>query len=105
MLAIIFGGSTTRATIAMSFLDYIGRHAEQALQETLVFSSFHLHPRDCGIPGWTPEAWVALIDNSQAVLAQKTAKGYSFSTVNCEMQTNEALRRTTIDRLKRDYYQ
>ncbi len=105
MLAIIFGGSTTTATIAMSFLEYIGRHAEEALQDTLVFSSFHLHPRDCGIPGWTPEAWVALIDDSQAVLAEKTSKGYSFRTVKCEMQTTEALRRGMIKHLKRDDYQ
>ncbi|HEX8544773.1 MAG TPA: hypothetical protein VF671_24075 [Pseudomonas sp.] len=105
MLAIIFGGSTTTATIAMNFLEYIGRHAEGALQEALVFSSFHLHPRDCGIPGWTPETWVALIDDSQAVLAEKTTKGYSFRTVKCEVQTNEALRQGMVDRLKRDDYQ
>lgn len=105
MLAIIFGGSATTATIALNFVEYIGRHAEEALQQTLVFSSFHLHPRDCGIPGWTSEAWVALIDDGQAVLAEKNEKGYSFRTVKCEMQTTAALKRGMVERLKRDNYQ
>lgn len=105
MLAIIFGGSATTATIAMSFLDFIARHADEALQQTLVFSSFHLHPRDCGIPGWTPETWVAIIDDSQAVLAEKTAKGYSFKIVKCEIQTTESLRHEISERLKQDNYQ
>ncbi|TDV58228.1 hypothetical protein EC919_101274 [Pseudomonas graminis] len=104
MLAIIFAGSTLTATIAMNFLEYIARHVEGALQETLVFSSFHLHPRDCAIPGWTRDAWVALIDDSHAVLAEHTANGYLFRTVTCEMQTTSALKRGVMDRLKRDDY-
>ncbi len=105
MLAIIFGGSTTTATIALNFLQYIGRHTEEALQETLVFSSFHLHPRDCGIPGWTSDAWVALIDDNKAVLAEKGVKGYSFKTVTCDLQTKESLKEGVIKRLKMDDYQ
>ncbi len=104
MLAIIFGGSTTTATIAVSFLDYIARRTDEALQQTLVFSSFHLHPKDCGIPGWTPEAWVAMIDESQAVLAEKTEKGYLFRKVKCEIQTTEALTQGLAERLKQDNY-
>lgn len=91
--------------MAMNFLEYTVRHGEGALQETLVFSFFHLHPRDCAIPGWTRDAWLALIDDSHAVLAEQTAKGDSFRTVKCEMQTTSALKRGLMDRLKLDNYQ
>jgi len=89
----------------MYFLEYNVRHGEGALQETLFFSSFHLHPRDCAIPGWTRDAWVARIDDCHAVLAEQTAKGYLFRTVKCEMQTTSALKRGLMDRLKLDNYQ
>jgi hypothetical protein len=86
----------------MNFLEYNVRHGEGALQETLVFSFFHLHPRDCAIPGWTRDGWVARIDDCHAVLAEQTAKG---RTLKCEMQTTSALKRGVMDLLKLDDYQ
>ncbi len=105
MLLIIFAGSFTTICIAMSFLEYVARHADEALQETLIFTSFHLHPRDCGIPGWTREAWVALVSDGKAVLAAPAKRGYTFQTVLCDMQSKAALDRRRAEMLRRDNYQ
>jgi hypothetical protein len=104
MLLVIFAGSFTSISIAMSFVDYIARHANDAIQETLVFASFHLHPKDCGIPGWSHDAWVALVSEGRAVLAAPAKRGYTFQTVKCEMQSKSALNHQHSEMIKKDNY-
>jgi len=79
-------------------------HAEEAVQETLVFASFHLHPRDCGIPGMPQGAKAALISEKHAVVAIPEAKGYAFETMPCEVLSARALRDEAAKRLKQDDY-
>ena len=104
MLLAVFIGSLTTVSIAMSFLEYVTHHLDEVLQETLIFSSFHLNPRDCGIPGWTNEAWVALIGDGRGVLAASVKHGYTFETVTCEVQSQKTLQMNRIRRLRSDDY-
>lgn len=105
MMLVIFAGSFTTICIAMSFVENIARHADDALQETLIFTSFHLHPADCGIPGWSREAWVALVSDNRAVLAAPVKRGYVYQTVKCDMQSRQDLERKRSELMKSDHYQ
>ncbi|MCT8946766.1 hypothetical protein [Pseudomonas iridis] len=79
-------------------------HAREGIQETLVFASFHLHPRDCSIPGSPQGARAALISDGRVVVATPASKGYVFETFKCDMQSTEQLRRHSSERLRLDDY-
>ena len=66
----------------LSILD----HAEEGLQDVMIFASFHLHPEDCGLEERTTAAWAALVTEGRAVIAVPAAIGYSYETVVCEIQ-------------------
>jgi hypothetical protein len=104
-LFVVAGGAFTTVFIALDSWTYVLKHSDDVLQESLVFASFHLHPKDCGIPGRGRENWVALISDNRAVLATPAKRGYTFETVRCDMQTKASLERARLDRLKLDHYQ
>ncbi len=104
MLMVVFIGAITTVSIAMSFIEYVLRHSNDVLQETLIFSSFHLHPRDCGIPGWTSDEWIALVGEKRGVMAVPGVRGYEFEEVDCDMQSHKALRQARLRQLRSDDY-
>lgn len=104
-LIVVTGGAFTTVLIALNSWTYVLSHSDEVLQESLVFASFHLHPKDCGIPGRGREEWVALISADRAVLATPAKHGYTFETTGCELQPRASLDRARLDRLKRDHYQ
>jgi len=104
-LLVVAASAMMTATIASNSWTYILSHTDEVIQETLVFASFHLHPKDCGIPGRGGEHWVALISDNRAVLATPAKHGYMFETLRCDMQTKASLERARLDRLKLDHYQ
>lgn len=104
-LIVVTVGAFTTVFIALYSWTYVLRHSDEVLQEGLVFASFHLHPKDCGIPGRGRQYWVALISDNRAVLATPAKRGYTFETMMCDMQTKASLERARLDRLKLDHYQ
>ncbi|MCQ2993720.1 hypothetical protein NLO95_06245 [Pseudomonas syringae] len=104
-LMVLYTGAVFTVAITSSSLTSVLNHAEEALQETLVFASFHLRPSDCGIIGRGPGTWVALINHSQAVVATPSKKGYTFSTEPCAMQSEQMMRRSLLERSRQDDYQ
>ena len=104
-LLVVAAGAFMTVLIVLNSWTYILRHPGDAVQKSLVFASFHLHPKDCGIPGQGDEAWVALISDNRAVLATPAKRGYRFETVRCDMQTKASLERARMERLKLDDYQ
>ncbi|MFJ7792701.1 hypothetical protein [Pseudomonas sp. NPDC096950] len=104
MLASVFIGSIFTVMIALIYWEYILQHAEDVIQETLVFSSFHLHPRDCGIPGRPQDSWAALVSDGKAVIATPSHRGYTFETLPCHMQSAPEVRSAILQRLKLDDY-
>lgn len=103
-LLILYTGAVFTSTITISSLTSMLSHAEEALQETLVFASFHLRTADCGIIGRGPGTWVALINDSRAVVATPSKKGYTFSTEPCAMQSETMMKRSLLERSKQDDY-
>lgn len=104
MLFAVFIGSVYTIVIAWNSWEYVLRHADEALQETIVFASFHLHPRDCSIPGRPHDAWAALISDNRVVVATPAKRGYTFETLPCEIQSTNAIKGATLKRLKQDDY-
>lgn len=104
MLSIVFIGSTFTVVIVLNSWEYILRHTDVTLQETMVFSSFHLHPRDCSIPGRAHDVWAALVSDNRVVIATPSARGYTFETLPCQMQSTKTIERAHLDRLKLDDY-
>ncbi|MCI9873669.1 MULTISPECIES: hypothetical protein [Pseudomonas] len=104
MRLIVLSGSLFTVLSSWNFWDVVISHAEETVQETLVFASFHLHPRDCDIPGRPQGARAALISEGRVVVATPVSKGYVFETLKCKMQSIEQLQRQSSDRLKLDYY-
>jgi hypothetical protein len=101
---IVLGVSLFSVSSSWSVWEFVLTHAEEGVQETLVFASFHLHPRDCGIPGMPQGAKAALISEKHAVVAIPEAKGYAFETMPCEVLSARALRDEAAKRLKQDDY-
>ncbi|MGE8143942.1 hypothetical protein ACQKP7_01900 [Pseudomonas frederiksbergensis] len=104
MLSSVFIGAIFTVLIALTYWEYILQHAEDVIQETLVFSSFHLHPRDCAIPGAPQDSWAALVSDGRAVIATPSRRGYTFETLPCHMQSATEVRNTILQRLKLDDY-
>lgn len=104
MLFAVFVGSVYTVVIAWNSWEYILKDADDYLQETIIFASFHLHPRDCAIPGRPEKARAALISENRVVVATPEKKGYTFETLPCEMQSKKALRDAALKRLKQDSY-
>jgi hypothetical protein len=104
-LIVVAAGACTTVMIALNSWTYILRHTDDVLQESLVFASFHLHPKDCAIPGRGGEVWVALVNDDRAVVATPAKRGYAFETVGCEIQPIRSLEKARVDRLKLDHYQ
>lgn len=104
MLSSVFIGAIFTVLIALMYWEYILQHAEDVIQETLVFSSFHLHPRDCGIPGRSQDSWAALVSDGRAVIATPSRRGYTFETLPCHMQSAVEVRNAILQRLKLDDY-
>jgi hypothetical protein len=105
MRFIVFAGAAFTINILWASWDYVLKHAEDVLQDGLIFSSFHLHPRDCGVADPARNSWVALVSDNRAVIATPAMHGYTFETVKCEMQSERDLAHTRLDRLKEDNYQ
>jgi F0F1-type ATP synthase membrane subunit c/vacuolar-type H+-ATPase subunit K len=101
---IVLGVSLFSVSSSWSVLDFVLAHAEEGVQETLVFAAFHLHPRDCAIPGMPQGARAALISEKQAVIAIPEAKGYVFETMPCDVQSTRVLEEEAAKRLKQDDY-
>jgi hypothetical protein len=101
---IVLGGPFFTFLSLLYMWEFPLTHADEGLQETLVFSSFHLHPRDCAIPGMPQGARAALISEKQAVIAIPEAKGYVFETMPCDVQSTRVLEEEAAKRLKQDHY-
>lgn len=85
LLMSIFSGATFTVFILLdSWVSILG-HAEEGLQDVMVFASFHLHPKDCGVPERAKNARAALVADGQAVIATPTAKGYIYETIECQI--------------------
>lgn len=104
ILLVAFIGSIYTVVIAWNSLEYILRDADDYLHETIIFASFHLHPRDCAVPGRPEEARAALISEKRVVVATPSKRGYTFETLPCEMQSRKAIKDATLKRLKQDSY-
>jgi F0F1-type ATP synthase membrane subunit c/vacuolar-type H+-ATPase subunit K len=104
MLGIVFVGSIYTVFIALTCWEYLLSHVDSVIEETIVFASFHLHPRDCGIPGRGQDERAALVSEGRAVIATPFGKGYRFATLACHMQSSEAVDKAILDRLKLDHY-
>lgn len=86
LLMTIWGGAAFTVVIMLNSWVSILGHAEERLQDVMIFASFHLHPKDCGVQGRTADAWAALIAEGRAVIATPAANGYSYETMECKMQ-------------------
>lgn len=74
------------------------------LENIIVFSSFHLKPKDCGIQGLSPDARIAPIGESDAVVATPSSSGYKFETVKCTvLSESDILKRKAATILRDDY--
>ena len=85
LLMSIWGGASFTVIIMLNSWVSILGHAEEGLQDVMIFASFHLHPKDCGVQDRAANAWVALVAEGQAVLATPAAKGYSYETIECKI--------------------
>ncbi|WP_219061965.1 hypothetical protein [Pseudomonas sp. UMAB-08] len=101
----LYTGAYFTVVITMNAWDYVLGHAEEVLQETLVFSSFHLHPRDCGIPRDSRDIWTALVSENRAVIATPAKLGYTYETVGCTIQSSDTMKKPQVKQLKRSDYQ
>ncbi|WP_129974260.1 MULTISPECIES: hypothetical protein [Pseudomonas] len=101
---IVLGVSLFTVSSSWSVWVFVLKHVEEGVQEALVFASFHLHPRECAIPGMPHGARAALISEKKAVVAIPGAKGYVFETMPCDMQSIRVLKDDAAQRLKLDDY-
>ncbi|KPB52099.1 hypothetical protein [Pseudomonas coronafaciens] len=85
LVTIWSGAAFTVAILLNSWVSILG-HAEEGLQDVMIFASFHLHPEDCGIQGRTVDTWAALVAEGRTVIATPAAKGYSYETMGCKIQ-------------------
>lgn len=97
-------GAIFTIIILMNFWEYISIRYEKIMQEVLVFTSFHLHPKDCGIRGASTEAWIAPIGNNIAILASAVSSGYLFERVSCTILTKQEIRKNQIEKISKDQY-
>ncbi|WP_053270005.1 hypothetical protein [Pseudomonas chlororaphis] len=104
MLYAVFIGSAYTVIIAWGLWEQVLKHTDEILQETMVWTSFHLHPRDCSIPGRPHDTWAALVNDNRAVVATPSKEGYTFETLPCEIQSTQAIESATLERLKQDDY-
>ncbi|NUT88786.1 hypothetical protein HNO91_20350 [Pseudomonas corrugata] len=90
-----FAGACYTITILLSIISSVGSNTINiTLKELLVFSSFHLPAKACGIRDRSDSS-VALIGNDEAVLAIPDIElGFTFKKIKCELQPVEVLRRT-----------
>lgn len=79
------GAAFTVAILLNSWVSILG-HAEEGLQDVMIFASFHLHPEDCGVQGKTADTWAALVAEGRTVIATPAANGYSYETMGCKIQ-------------------
>ncbi len=75
-------------------------NSKKILQRAMVFSSFHIHPKDCSVSGFSDSAWVALLGGSRAFVAEPTEDGYRFEEINCVIKTNLEMKKVVMKSLK-----
>ncbi|WP_323147843.1 hypothetical protein [Pseudomonas oryzihabitans] len=97
-------GSIFTIMILISIWGTISERYNSILQQALVFSSFHLHPGDCGISGYSYASWIALIGDDKAVLATPDNTGYHFKKVSCSVLSREEIQENIIKKLSKDEY-
>jgi len=97
-------GSAFTIAILLAIGGTISDHYTSILQETLIFSSFHLHPKDCGIRGLPAESWLTPIGDGEAILAIPGKNEYQLQKVRCTILSQEELQKDILDKISKDNY-
>lgn len=97
-------GAVFTIIILMNFWEYISIQYGKIMQEVLVFTSFHLHPKDCGVRGASSEAWLAPIGENIAILASPKDFGYLFERVSCTILTKQEIHKNLIEKISKAQY-
>ncbi|MEJ8321068.1 hypothetical protein [Pseudomonas oryzihabitans] len=102
-IVVNIGAFVTLVTLSTLWGEITNQY-KSGLEKLIVFSSFHLKPKDCGLRGMHLEARVALIDEDLAVVANPEKNGYSFNTLHCKILSKSEMETLMIKKIKADSY-
>ncbi len=102
-IAVNIGAFVTLITLSTLWGEITSQY-KLGLEKLIVFSSFHMKPKDCGLRGMAPEAQVALIGENLAVVAIPAQDGYGFITTSCKVLSKSEMDTLMIQKIKQDYY-